>query len=72
MSETKVELKKCPFCGGKAILEMGEYSSSPCYVICKKCGNRTRKYYTEKDRTVTDEAIAAWNRRVDNKLKMKR
>ena len=49
------ELKKCPFCGGEAILE-GTYMFD---VICTKCGVRTSWYKTK------EEAIEAWNRRVE-------
>ena len=54
--EYKEELKKCPFCGGKAIL----YAAGIPYVRCDNCGTQTTAYQTP------DEAISAWNRRHNN------
>lgn len=52
------ELKECPFCGGKAILDdCGDHKSY--FVRCKKCGINQEHLYHSK---VT--AIKAWNRRV--------
>lgn len=56
------ELKPCPFCGGNAKLmtyktpTFGEVF----YVACRVCGNET------KVKLADEEAIEAWNRRVDN------
>lgn len=57
---TKPKLKRCPFCGGKAIIttfasdyDLNEYHFSR----CKKCGVR------QIDHVHKLEAIANWNRR---------
>lgn len=34
----EIELKPCPFCGGKAVIHI---ENGAC-VICKECGSRTR------------------------------
>ena len=52
------ELKRCPFCGGEAkMFFVGRIGH---LVQCEKCKNMTPWKDTE------GEAIAAWNRRVDN------
>ena len=48
-----IELKPCPFCGGKAEM-MG---ITFVYVKCLKCGVETMGFREE------DEAAGAWNRR---------
>ncbi len=55
------KLKKCPFCGGEAELNVkhgfkGEIIIA--FVYCKECGIATRSYAFEST------AIEAWNRRV--------
>lgn len=57
-----IELKPCPFCGGKAHVEKNFDETYRFYHTCKntqiniyKTGFKTRK-----------EAIEAWNRRADN------
>lgn len=57
------ELKKCPFCGGEAILKnnhgfRGEVISAFSY--CKECGVATRSY------ALKTTAVEAWNRRALN------
>jgi Lar family restriction alleviation protein len=56
------ELKKCPFCGGEAILKVhygfGEKVISA-FVYCKECGVATRRCALETT------AIGKWNRRVE-------
>lgn len=57
------ELKKCPFCGGKADIYEGEQDfliyKQKCYsVFCKSCHCTTQYERTEK------EAIDNWNNRV--------
>lgn len=52
-----IELKPCPFCGGKArIFEMRTMS----WVKCANCGCETALLDTIK------EAVATWNRRVND------
>lgn len=58
-----MELKPCPFCGGKAKWRY----SKPCgWIQCKKCGATSvpvADSYEEADGK--EVAIAAWNRRAD-------
>ncbi len=58
------ELKPCPFCGGKAILQSAPPQDNY-FVSCRKCGATTMKYFPGKE-----EAAVMWNRRAapENKL----
>lgn len=59
-----IELKPCPFCGGKAKLIYIGFMS---VVKCQKCGafgEVVPDYYEQGDGKT--EAIEAWNRRADN------
>ena len=60
------ELKECPFCGGQAELEnkciVFEKVS---YVICTKCGARTRDFLVSTEWSSNQKAIEAWNRRTE-------
>ena len=53
------ELKACPFCGGNGILFGGEAPHHLAFVRCADCDAYTGCY------TSTQEAINAWNRRVE-------
>jgi len=58
-----MKIEKCPFCGGKA---RWRYRKPIGWVMCKKCGASSATLsdkYEEAD--CQQEAIAAWNRRVD-------
>lgn len=64
---SEIELKPCPFCGGKAIIHV----SAGVSVICQKCGCRTISLVDRSSQgepcgdaiyRVTDK----WNRRADN------
>ena len=59
MDEKKVreELKKCPFCGGKA--EIVEDKNHISFIRCKRLCCRTYFYESPK------VAIKTWNRRVE-------
>lgn len=52
------ELKPCPFCGGKAVLEKMGW---PHHVYCSKCGAKITSVRHDEDGE--QEAIAKWNRR---------
>ena len=64
-----IELKPCPFCGGKAIIRYHEngnqyrsnlyYASKRGTVTCEKCRCALHIYAKVKD------AVNAWNRRTD-------
>ena len=65
-------LKPCPFCGGKAKIHNAvEFASETaklifgkrCGVHCTKCSVATMPYDS------LDDAIAAWNRRVEAEIK---
>lgn len=62
-----MELRNCPFCGGKAIMKLGgHYDGRLEYTPqCsdKKCPGRITKIWLDHD-----EAVAAWNRRVGDDL----
>lgn len=73
------ELKPCPFCGGKAILTDGKpktFGTFEALVICKDCSASvvgvssinfsTRKFEENGYDIAREQAIKAWNRRVDN------
>lgn len=67
-----MELKNCPFCGGKAIFI--PLSSCSGYIACVgTCGMNTGRYWDEpmteqKENRAKwrDRALEAWNRRVNN------
>lgn len=61
------ELKPCPFCGGKAIMEGKHTTAGTCYVV--RCANpencpadnvKTKKYF------IRAIAVAVWNRGSDH------
>jgi len=53
-----IELKPCPFCGGKA--EVHEFNGKCFMAYCSKCAcEQGRNYTTEK------AAIKAWNKRYE-------
>lgn len=42
MIETRKKIKKCPFCGGKAVLEHGEmFGHKTAFVYCISCHAKT-------------------------------
>ena len=50
-------LRRCPFCGGKALIVTAVGES---WVLCSKCKATTSMHTSERF------AIAAWNRRADS------
>ena len=57
MASKPIELKPCPFCGGRAVRNNGHNK----YIKCKKCGVLTRIYSRMSD------ATRAWNKRTCKK-----
>ena len=56
------ELKKCPFCGGEAILKINygfDEKVISVFVYCEECGVATRSFALEST------ARGTWNRRVE-------
>lgn len=70
-SNPVTELKPCPFCGGKAMIQtfvsnsIPRYATAICY--CEKC-NASGKWFEDvnHDGTFIYKAIEAWNRRIDH------
>ena len=69
------ELKKCPFCGGKAEIRMdsvmvGFNESDDFYTVkctaCRMSGSRYGRLDGDSKRERIEKAITAWNRRADN------
>ena len=50
------ELKPCPFCNGKAMVEESKFGFN--HISCESCGARIASLYLP-------DAIKAWNKRVD-------
>lgn len=69
-----IELKPCPFCGGKANIGYGRIASHEAIVtitaLCCNCHIGIFKYRSKENEWNTfqteEEAIEAWNRRADN------
>ena len=72
------ELKPCPFCGGKAFLDLkskshGEHFGATFEVGCRNCCfsfKKDSRWYIANGQIMTDkdgykECIEAWNRRAD-------
>ncbi len=57
---TDIELKPCPFCGGKATL----YTKTPyaSYVKCQICGAKTDLVKISTECSSDERAIEVWNR----------
>lgn len=53
------ELKPCPFCGHKAVVE--DCGDNSYFVRCSYCSINQDKLYAQKC-----DAVKAWNRRADN------
>lgn len=71
MSDDKIELKPCPFCGSKRIesrffLSRHIYEA---YCECQKCSSRGRMFHCEEcfendeDKRAVRWSIEAWNKR---------
>ena len=56
------ELRKCPFCGGKAVIKHGIISDDNIYIACVECDSCSGIFHEE------GAAITAWNRRVTQNI----
>lgn len=64
------ELKPCPFCGGTAELQnSGTLMKS--FVRCTECGAESQRVEISPFYASNDEAIRAWNLRVDARENVK-
>lgn len=62
MKATEVmQMKKCPFCGGEAVLKKDLYGMR--YVKCDTHKNKCTVYPSTPPFKTDEEAIAAWNTR---------
>lgn len=61
-----MELKPCPFCGGKAILVHDQVGLGASYIRCGKCGLESVHFIKSFEVASDYEAIDYWNRRADN------
>lgn len=62
----KIELKPCPFCGGRAeVKEETNFTlwSSSSYVVCEKCGARQRGVEMAHEYSSNEKVAEAWNER---------
>ena len=58
----KQEMKPCPFCGSQGTLN--HYPGDGYLPMCTKCDGMVEKWFKTED-----EAIAAWNKRIDGGAK---
>ena len=71
-----MELKNCPFCGGKAYLERSHRAfinaqpAKVCFVRCTECNARSGRVnildygHSSHSKEAEEKAIEMWNRRV--------
>ena len=74
-----IELKPCPFCGGKAKLRkqnrtiVEHQTQRNCYVYCTECDGRGKRYLegnTQEDHIIARQlAVESWNRRAESEDK---
>ena len=66
-----MEIKNCPFCGGKAELKHGIIGGkTTSYVMCLKCRAKSELVVTVVSYLCSDdEAIKRWNERADEKTR---
>lgn len=62
----KLELKPCPFCGGKAEIATGSVFMWEHIIVCKNCGASSKTVIGITLSQAREKAIEAWNRRVSN------
>lgn len=69
-----IELKPCPFCGGKPIIDSHETSEirpNAVRLICTVCGIQTKWYKADVDYCALEELKKDWNKRWSKKHESK-
>ena len=63
-------LKPCPFCGCRAeqFIKFMPDNTNYYYIMCSKCKASSNMFFSYVGFDGLQEAISAWNRRVDNEL----
>ena len=61
-----VELKSCPFCGGKALLNHDYAGIGASYIQCEKCGVESIRFLRSFEIASDEKAVEFWNRRADD------
>ena len=69
MADDRTELKPCPFCGGKARIQIKSFDifQHGAQVVCDKCGARTVLVEPSINYTAKTEAVELWNTRAEVK-----
>ncbi len=72
MNLENIELKPCPFCGGKAEIWMLNENGLSCrnalwakdlYIECSTCHAASDKFEKTIDKNALEQAVSAWNQR---------
>lgn len=60
-------LKPCPFCGGRAkqFIKFMPDNTNYYYIMCSKCKASSNMFFSYVGYEGLQEAVSAWNRRVD-------
>ena len=58
-----IELKRCPFCGGEAKMEVLHKMANTHGVFCMTCKAQSWQFFCTED-----DAAAAWNQRVTDEM----
>ena len=61
-----IRLKRCPFCGGEALLSHDHTGIGASYVRCEKCGLESIRFLKSFECASDDRAVEFWNRRADD------
>ena len=55
------DIKPCPFCGQRAVLDTNGHQT---WVICVRCGSTGKRFNNGRD--AADKAVEAWNMREES------